>query len=174
MLISGEQVRDSIRPPTRVTVTVNCKLDARVIRDAVVKAANRFRVVKAVAERRYVLGLAYPAAKLDGHDEFVTPETVENAAWGYLADGGRQIGLQHMDGTVGHATVVESYIYRGPDWETVDAQGNKQTIRAGDWLLGAIFDEPAWRLVKSGKVTGWSIDGLGSRVEMPRDQAPLA
>jgi hypothetical protein len=131
-------------------------------------AARRTRVAKATGESRYVLGVAYPAHELDGHDEGMTGPTVEQTAWGYLADGGRQIGLFHADQTVGHATVVESYVYRGPDWELTDASGQTQVVKAGDWLLGAVFDEPAWRLVKAGRVQGWSIDGAGKRRQVPR------
>ena len=126
------------------------------------------RILKADGERRYVLGLAYGPGRLDGHGEYMAPQTVEDAAWGFLSEGGRRIGLQHADGTEGVAEVVESYVYRGPDWETTDAQGGTQVIKAGDWLIGAVFDEPAWRLVKSGRLTGWSIDGVGKRVTRAR------
>jgi len=171
MLISEQQVQASIRPHR---TGVSFRLNGKMLTEAVRKhTRTTVRVVKAADERRYVLGLAYGPNQLDGHHEFVDRQTVEDAAWNYLADGGRQIGLHHIDGTVGHARVVESYIYRGPDWEVTDAQGNSQTIRSGDWLLGAIFDEPAWRLVKSGRVTGWSIDGLGHRIEMSRAEAPI-
>jgi hypothetical protein len=136
-------------------------------------ARTGLRVIKASAERRYVLGKAYGPGALDAHNEFMTADTVENAAWGYLADGGRQIGLHHADGTVGHAQVVESYVYRGPDWTITDAQGGTQTVRAGDWLIGAIFDPAAWRLVRAGRLVGWSVDGIGRRVKRPRSEAPI-
>jgi hypothetical protein len=109
-------------------------------------------------EQRYALGVAYPADQLDGHGEFMTPEDVEQAAWGFLRLG-PQVGLYHADGTIGHAQVVESYIYRGPDWQLGD-----QTVHAGDWLLGVIFDPDTWELVKAGRIVGWSIQGIGSRI----------
>lgn len=109
-------------------------------------------------EQRFTLGVAYPANTVDGHGEFMDPADVEHACWGYLAQG-RQVGVQHTDGTVGHGTVVESYIWRGPDW-TID----QQTIHAGDWLLGVVWDEPTWQRIKNGDLTGFSIQGLGSRI----------
>jgi hypothetical protein len=112
-------------------------------------------------EERYVLGIAYPADRVDGHGEYMTATTVQKAAWDYLRKG--QIGLHHADGTVGHANIVESYIYRGPDWTQQAADGSQQVVKSGDWLVGAVFDEPTWADVKSGKFNGWSIQGLASR-----------
>ena len=110
---------------------------------------------------RYVLGVAYPANRVDGHGEFMTAATVQKAAWDYLRKG--QIGLHHADGTTGHAEIVESYVYRGPDWHQIAADGTTQVIKSGDWLVGAVFDEPTWADVQSGKFNGWSIQGLAAR-----------
>lgn len=110
----------------------------------------------------YALGLSYPADRNDGHHEFMKSQTVQKAAWDFLRTGS-QIGLHHLDGTVGHAQVVESYIYRGPDWVTTAADGTTQVIKAGDWMLGVQFDAATWPLVMSGQVNGWSIQGVGRR-----------
>lgn len=115
--------------------------------------------------QKYVLGLAYQAGKdpriargADGARDFFTPEELEKACWSFLP-GGAQVGLFHADGTLGHMTVTESYIYRGPDWD----QGDDVVIKAGDWLIGGICDDIAWQLVKSGKVTGFSPQGVARR-----------
>jgi hypothetical protein len=121
-------------------------------------------------EARYVLGLAYQAGQdpriakgADGGRDFFTPEELEKACWSFLP-GGAQVGLFHADNTLGHMTVTESYIYRGPDWD----QGNGVVIKAGDWLIGGICDEIAWNLVKSGKVTGFSPQGVARRLPANR------
>jgi hypothetical protein len=119
-----------------------------------------------VAEQRYILGVAYQAGLttsiekgLDGHLDYFTAEELEKAAWSFLP-GGAQVGLFHgPDETIGHFTVTESYVYRGPDWD----HGNGVVIKAGDWLIGGICDEIAWRLVKSGAVTGFSPQGIAKR-----------
>ena len=118
-----------------------------------------------MAEARYVLGLAYQAGRdpliakgLDGARDFFTADELEKAAWSFLP-GGAQVGMFHADGTTGAARVVESYIWRGDDWDA----GNGTIIRKGDWLIGAICDEPAWNLVKSGRVTGFSPQGVAKR-----------
>ena len=129
-------------------------------------------VVKQANESRYTLGLAYPAWKadvsvaMDGHRDFVSAEVLEKTAWEWMAKH-RDIGLFHQGGTEGHATVVESYIYRGPDWlipSPVD--GSQVVIKAGDWMLGTVWDEYGWDLVKSGRVQGWSPEG-GARRSRP-------
>jgi hypothetical protein len=121
-------------------------------------------------EQRYVLGLAYQAGRdpniqrgADGARDYFTAEELEKACWSFLP-GGAEVGLFHADDTVGHFTVTESYIYRGPDWD----QGNGSVIRKGDWLIGGICDDVAWDLVKSGRVTGFSPQGRARRRPAPR------
>ncbi|MFJ8798529.1 XkdF-like putative serine protease domain-containing protein [Streptomyces sp. NPDC102487] len=118
-------------------------------------------------EQRYVLGVAYQAGPdpriqrgMDGGRDYFTAEELEKAAWTFLPSGA-QVGLFHgPDDTVGHATVVESYIWRAEPWDL----GEGVTVRKGDWLIGAILDETAWALFKSGQVTGWSPQGTGRRL----------
>ena len=107
------------------------------------------------------LGLAYPADRLDGHGEYMTAESVQKAAQSFIREG--QIGLHHADGTVGVGEVQESYIYRGPDWATEGVDGRKQIIKSGDWLLSVKFDAKTWRLIRTGQVNGYSIQGLARR-----------
>jgi hypothetical protein len=112
--------------------------------------------------KRYVFGVAYPADTVDGHGEWMSAEAVEKAAWEFNRNH-RQLGFFHADSTLGHAEVVESYIYRGPDWTTTDLYGETQVIKAGDWLLGAQFDESGFEAVVSERADGWSIDGAARR-----------
>ena len=132
------------------------------------------QVMKALAvspnPQRFVLGVAYPANRVDGHGEFMRPEELEKAAWDY-ARNHRRIGFYHADGTEGHADVVESYIWRGPDWVTTDIDGREQVIKAGDWVLGAILDEPGFHLVTTRKADGWSVDGVARRHRTTRPSA---
>lgn len=129
------------------------------------------QVLKASDERRYTLGLAYPAMKpdsaraADGHIDFVSAEALEKTAWDWMTKH-REIGLFHRDGYEGHATVVESYIYRGPDWQvTSPVDGSEVVIKAGDWMLGTVWDEYGWTLVKAGMVRGWSPEGGARRTK---------
>jgi len=114
------------------------------------------------APKRFVLGVAYPANKVDGHGEFMTADELERVAWDY-ARNHRRVGFFHADGTENHVEICESYLYRGPDWETTDIDGQTQVIKAGDWMLGGICDVPGFELVKTRKADGWSIDGIARR-----------
>ncbi len=123
--------------------------------------------------QRFVLGIAYQAGPdpriqkgADGGRDFFTSAELEKAAWGFLRNGPR-VGLFHLDGTEGAASVVESYIYRGPAWDL----GDGLVAKSGDWLVGAILDERAWRLHKAGKLNGWSPQGSARRVRRRRAAA---
>lgn len=121
-------------------------------------------------EQRYVLGIAYQAGRdprirkgQDGGRDFFTPEQLEKAAFSFMRNGARS-GMFHADDTEGEATIVESYIYRGPDWPVTAPDGSVTVVKAGDWLVGAILSEQAWRLYKAGEVTGWSPQGTARRI----------
>ena len=133
-------------------------------------------VLKACAPQRYVLGVAYHAGRrdhiatgVDGARDFFTKAELEKAAWSFIGKG-MTVGLFHADGTEGHATVVESYIYRGPDWTLTDTTGQTQVVKAGDWLVGAQLDPVAWDLWTSGRIDGWSPQGRARRVP-PRPES---
>lgn len=120
-------------------------------------------LVKSVEEQRYTLSVGYPAeladvaVARDGHRDFASTGEIEKAAWGYLRNGGG-VGLHHADGTEGAGTVVESYIYRGPDW----TEGS-QVIKAGDWLVGIVWDPATWDAIKKGTIRGTSMQGTAKR-----------
>jgi Putative phage serine protease XkdF len=127
-------------------------------------------VIKAQDEKRYTLGLAYPALVApgkgaDGFNDFISEEALEKAAWEWMANR-REIGLFHQDGLDGQATVVESYIWRGPTW-TIQSpvDGSTVAIKSGDWMLGTIWNKEGWELVKAGLVQGWSPEGGARRAK---------
>lgn len=125
-------------------------------------------VVKSADEQRYTLTVAYPANKpdvavaQDGFRDFASPAAVEKAAWSYLRTS-PNVGLWHESGTDGSGEVCESYIYRGPDWVVKAADGSEQVIKSGDWLMGIIWSEDSWPLVKQGLIGGVSPQGRAKR-----------
>lgn len=130
---------------------------------------RRHTVVKSVPEQRYLLTVAHQAGPdpritkgADGGRDYFTPDELERAAWGFIG-AGAQVGLFHADGTTGRARIVESYLYRGPDWTLTAVDGSVQVVKAGDWLVGMICDPVAWGLVKSGRVAGVSVQGQAKR-----------
>lgn len=135
--------------------------------------ATRVSVLKSQQRQRYTLTVAYPAYQVtkgeaDGHGEYIDPQDLERVAWTYLAKH-RQIGLYHADGTIGHGTVVESYVWRAPDWAVKDAAGRVQVVKTGDWLLGVQWDPVAWDLITSRRANGLSIQGRARKTPVPRE-----
>jgi hypothetical protein len=126
------------------------------------------RLIKTAPSRRYTLQVAYPADKpdatkaADGFQDFASSEAVEDAAWTYLTKS-PEVGLWHEDGTAGAGRVVESYVYRGPDWTITAKDGSEHVIKAGDWMVGIQWSEKAWPHVLAGRVNGVSMQGKASR-----------
>jgi hypothetical protein len=126
------------------------------------RSTARISVLKAAREQRYTLAIAYPADRVDRHGEFMSAADLERTAWNYAANH-RQVGLIHLDGTEGAGTVVESYIYRGPDWQMPTPSGPSVVVKSGDWLLGILWDRNAWRLIRTGQLNGLSMQGKAVR-----------
>ena len=125
-------------------------------------------VVKSNEELRYTLAVAYPADKADvaiaadGFRDFASKSAVREAAWEYLKKS-RQVGLRHQDGTEGAGETVESFLWPGDDWVVKAADGSEHVVKNGDWLVGTIWSPEAWELVKSGEITGVSMQGSAVR-----------
>ena len=122
------------------------------------------------AEQRFVLGIAYQAGPdpriargADGGRDYFTKAELEKAAWSFLRNGPRG-GLFHIDGTEGACEFVESSIHRGPDVDW----GDGIVVKDGDWIVGAILDEPAWAMYKAGKLNGFSPQGAARRRAVSR------
>jgi hypothetical protein len=133
---------------------------ARRMLESTEKAAlpEGYAVVKADTAQRYTLGIAYPADDVDAHGDFTTADELEKAAWDFMA---RPLaGTDHADGTDEAGRVVESYIYRGPEWAV-----EEQTIDNGDWMLGVVWSEETWSRITAGELTGFSIQGFAQREE---------
>jgi hypothetical protein len=120
------------------------------------------------------LQVAYPVNKADavvaadGHRDFTGPEALEDAAWSYLTKSPK-VGLHHAPGTDGAGRVVESYVYRGPDWNVTAPDGTTQTVKAGDWMVGIVWNPDAWDMVLSKRINGVSMQGSARRRKPTRE-----
>lgn len=129
-------------------------------------------MVKADAELRQTLTVAYPADRADkavaadGHRDFASKEALEKAAHSFLASS-PVVGRDHADGTEGAGTVLESFIWPADDW-TPD--GSAYTVKQGDWLVKVQWSEEAWADIKAGKIGGVSMQGKARRVTPTADK----
>lgn len=120
-------------------------------------------------ELRYTLGLVYKADTPDAHGEYMTREELRKAAWDYAVNA-HETGVFHVDGTGGNGVPVESFLWPdgAPDWEVKDPDGNTVVvIKSGDWLMGSLWSQGAWNLIKSGRINGLSMQGVAVRRETP-------
>ena len=112
-----------------------------------------------------VLGVAYPANRVDGHGEFMNDANVRKSARSYI--GSRLVGTDHVDGTEGTGFVTGSLVW--PEefgvMKVLAADGSEQEINPGDWLLEAEFEPTTWPAIRQGRFNGWSIQGMGARRE---------
>lgn len=97
----------------------------------------------------------------DGYADWASPEVIEKACANFLRDGGRQIGVQHTDGTVGVAEVWASYTWPSDDpW----IYKGRVVAEKGDWIMkGHVLDDQTWNDIKAGRLTGLSMQGFGKR-----------
>lgn len=139
------------------------------------KAANKrkFAIIKADAtpifeksipilkvddEKRIVTGVVYEPDVLDAHGEFMTADEIEKSAHQFLKDY-RNIDKQH-DFVASQADVVESWIAKE------DGKLGDQDIIKGTWLMSVhVPDDDTWAEIKKGELTGFSMGGVGERVE---------
>lgn len=108
-------------------------------------------------ELRYILGIVLEPEVVDGQKEIYSAEEIRKSAWMWLRDF-RNIDLEHKLYVNDLVEVVESYV------TTCDMQIGGQPVLAGTWLLGTVVkDDGMWADIKSGKLTGYSINGFSKK-----------
>lgn len=132
------------------------------------KAVMVYKAAGGKDAQRYTLSVVYPASKRekpepDFHGDVMSEEELEKSAWGFMGKGQDRIGLMHRPGTGGAGKVVESYIWRGPEWKMKDAGGMDQSVSPGDWVMGIVWSPEAWQAIQSGQLTGLSLQGAARK-----------
>lgn len=124
---------------------------------------KQFSVVHKNDERRLTYSIVYEPNVTDAHQDFATPAEIEKAAHGFMEEYALMqgaTGIDHArDTTPAQVVVVESYI------APVDFQLGGQAVKKGSWIMVMkIHDDRIWEAVKSGRYTGYSLEGLAERV----------
>ena len=132
------------------------------------KALDKSLVVKQVDEQRFTLGPWYVPNALDAHDEWTDPDELQTALWDYVKKGNREIRLQHVKDTRAGEWVEAMTLPFPLDAPLINPQTgqvHKRTFPAGTVMLGVVWDDWAWEMVKSGQIRGYSIGGSSERRE---------
>lgn len=113
-------------------------------------------IVKQDAEQQVVTGAALVPDAEDKEGDRVTAENIEKVAYDYMEEH-QKINENHDRTPTEEHSIVESYI--APE---TFALGGKE-IPKGTWVLSARLGDRAWKKVKSGEFSGFSIEGTGVR-----------
>ena len=106
-------------------------------------------------ELKQVLYVVMAPDETDLHGDTTSPEEISKACHNFNLHC-RQANLFHLVQTDSFS-IVESYI------APVDFVLNEKVVKAGTWLSNLqIHDDQLWELIKSGDITGVSINALAS------------
>jgi DNA adenine methylase len=109
-------------------------------------------------DERYVLGVVLEPETVDAQGDIYSADEVRKAAHLFMQEFGG-LGLQHQVRVNDQVKVLETYVAPS-DFGVGDV-----TVRKGTWLLAVrVLSDELWQLVKSGRLTGFSIGGSARRV----------
>jgi hypothetical protein len=150
------------RATTRVTFR-KPKGDAEVA-----KSDPRMRLLKASTEAQFTLAPWYIPDKYDAQNEWTDAVELQKALWEYVKGGDREIRLQHnREIRAGEWVEAMTLPY---EWSVPVHKANGEvgshTYPKGTVLLGVVWDDWAWDMVKKGDITGFSIGGSAERIDL--------
>jgi hypothetical protein len=126
------------------------------------KTCSLFKGDDLATAKRLVYGVALVPDVVDLQNQYVTADVIEEIAHDFMLDYRKEqsfIGLKHGDDEAA-ARVVQSFI------APIDYQLGAQLITKGSWVLVVkIFSDELWQAVLEGKLTGFSIRGMGEVVQ---------
>jgi len=110
---------------------------------------------KADEELQVVWGEVYAPNIPDSQGDFMTVEDVRIMMWRFMkADRLKKLDTQHSQMDNG-CHIIECFQARDTDSDFIP----------GSWVIGVWCPDDVWRLVKSGELNGFSLDGIGVRIE---------
>ena len=121
---------------------------------------NRYvPICKIDEEKKIVYGEVLVPDTYDAQGHKITEAEIEKACHWYMINSQKN-KVMHK----GHyikSDVVECYIVP-QDLNFKNPQGEEVVVKKGTWFMGTkIYDEETWKEVKDGKLTGYSIGGIG-------------
>ena len=121
-----------------------------------VKTEQMVEFKKSDSKKQIVYGEVYVPDRKDSDGNYMTAETIEKMAHGFMKNSrNSQISKSH-DGNTDKGCVVESFIAREGDPDFI----------AGSWVVGVhVPDAKIWKSIEDGELTGFSIEGTGELIE---------
>lgn len=116
---------------------------------------------KVDGDKRLVGGVVYEPDTLDAQGDSASEEEIQKAAHNFMIDS-KTVGIMHKEDAGPRAKIVESYT------APARMQVGNQFVKRGTWVMVVkILDNELWDLVKSDKITGFSMGGRA--VDSPDD-----
>jgi len=116
-------------------------------------------IIKVDTEKQEITAVVYEPLTKDAHNDEMTAEEIEKAQRSHMLQGAKS-DLQHSFTEEKGLHTVESWITKE------DCEIGGQPIKKGTWMeTKFVEDANLWEGVKSGKYTGFSMGGIGERVE---------
>ena len=125
-----------------------------------------YAVTKAEDEHRYTLGVMYVPNATDADDEYTDLEELQKATWNLVRSGQRMVKDTHTDRDIGELVEIVSWPFPvETELKLGDGTVHKYRLPEGTIWAGVIWQPEAWKLVKSGKLRGYSMGGKAVRLK---------
>lgn len=125
-------------------------------------------IAKASDEEQTVSGIVLMPETTDAQGDIYDAEVIRKSAYDFLANYNKttKLGHQHSDfkswGT--RFALVESYV------APLDFVLGDKTVKGGSWVMTVkVLDSKIWKMVKDGKITGFSIGGKATVQKLTKD-----
>jgi hypothetical protein len=154
-----------VRANQRKARTADDEIDVRLFSDLIVKGVDD-------AGERLIFGIVMRPDVLDVVGDYVDADLVKKTAHDFVASLNDETGLQvqHSGELEPSLDLVESTI------ETSDGERHGLQVRKNDWTaMVRVNSDEIWEAANSGKLTGFSIGGRGTRIltDTPPETADL-
>jgi hypothetical protein len=125
-------------------------------------------IAKAIDEEQTVSGIVLMPEVTDAQGDIYDSEVIRKSAFDFLANYNKstKLGHQHKDFKSWNTrfALVESYV------APLDFVLGDKTVKGGSWVMTVkVLDSKIWKMVKDGKITGFSIGGKATVQKLTKD-----
>lgn len=113
------------------------------------------KILKTDDTNHYVTGVVYEPMTEDSHENYMTEEEIQKAAY-WFAKNGDKVDIQHSFEEMDGATVVETFVAKS------DMKIAGEEIKKGTWIMTVeVSDSDIWEKIEKKDITGFSMGGVG-------------